>query len=47
MAYLNPSRHTPAIVDASPVGLGTILVHEGKIISYASCPLSGVEIFTN
>ena len=43
MAYFNPSLHTQVIVDASPVGLGAILVQEGKIISYASRALSGVE----
>ena len=43
MTYFNPSLHTQVIVDASPVGLGAILVQEGKIISYASRALSGVE----
>jgi hypothetical protein len=43
MTYFNPSLHTQVIVDASPVCLGAILVQEGKIISYASRALSGVE----
>ena len=43
MTYFNPSLHTQVIVDASPVGLGAILVQEGKIISYANRALSGVE----
>jgi hypothetical protein len=31
------------IVDASPVGLGALLVQEGKVISYGSRALNDVE----
>ena len=34
---------TEIIVDASSVGLGGLLMQEGKVISYASLALSDVE----
>lgn len=43
MAYFDTSKPTEVHVDASPVGLGGILVQEGKIIQYASKALSDVE----
>jgi len=45
MAYFDPTRDTEVLVDASPVGLGALLVQDGKIISYmyASRALSDVE----
>ena len=43
MSYFDPSKETEIIVDASPVGLGALLIQEDKIISYASRALSDVE----
>ena len=43
MSYFNPAQETKVIVDASPVGLGGLLVQDGKVISYASRALSDVE----
>ena len=43
MSYFNPAQETEVIVDASPVGLGGLLVQDGKVISYASRALSDVE----
>lgn len=47
MAYFYPNRETELIVDASPVGLGAILLQKDKkrkhIIAYASRALSDVE----
>ncbi|KAK3720930.1 hypothetical protein QZH41_014537, partial [Actinostola sp. cb2023] len=43
MAYFDPTRDTEVLVDASPVGLGALLVQDGKSISYASRALSDVE----
>ena len=43
MSYFNPRLKTEVIVDASPVGLGGLLVQDIKIISYASRALSDVE----
>ena len=47
MAYFDPNRETELIVDASPVGLGAILLQKNKekkhIIAYASRALSDVE----
>ena len=42
MAYFNPKQDTTVLVDASPVGLGTIMTHNGKVICYASRVLSNV-----
>ena len=42
-AYFNPRLKTEVIIDASPVGLGGLLVQDGKVISYASRALSDVE----
>ena len=43
MPYFNHAQETEVIVDASPVGLGGLLVQGGKVISYASRALSDVE----
>lgn len=43
MSYFDPRKETEIIVDASPVGLGGLLMQEGKVISYASRALSDVE----
>ena len=44
MAYFDPSKKSILLVDASPVGLGTMLIQGGKVISYASIEaLSSVE----
>ena len=43
MSYFNPEKKTEVIVDASPTGLGALLVQDGKVISYASRALSDVE----
>ena len=36
MTYFDPGKKTEIVVDASPVGLGGILMQEGKVVSYAS-----------
>ena len=41
MSYFDPRKQT--IVDASPAGLGGLLMQDGKVISYASRALSDVE----
>ena len=43
MSYFNPQKQTEIIVDASPVGLGGLLVQEGNVLGYASPALSDVE----
>ena len=43
MSYVDPRKKMEIIVDASPVGLGGLLVQEGKVISYATGALSDVE----
>ena len=43
MSYFNKNKHTELIVDASPVGIGTILTQEEKIICYASRALTPTE----
>ena len=43
MSYFDPRKETEIIVDASPVGLGGLLMQEGKIITYAIQALSDVE----
>ena len=43
MSYFDPRKQTEIIVDASPVGLGGLLMQDGKVISYASRALSDVE----
>ena len=43
MSYFNPAQETEVIVDARPVGLGGLLVRDGKVISYASRALGDVE----
>ena len=43
MSYFDPRLKTEVIVDASPVGLGGLLVQDSKIISYASRALGDVE----
>ena len=43
MTYFYPGKKMEIVVDASPVGLGGILMQEGKVASYASRTLSEVE----
>ena len=45
MAYFDPKEQTDTIlsVDASPVGLGSVLMQNGKVIAYASRALTDVE----
>ena len=43
MSYFDPRKKTEIIVDASPTGLGGLLVQEGKVLGYASRALSDVE----
>ena len=43
MSYFDPHQATEVIVDASPVGLGALLVQNDKVICYASRVLSDVE----
>ena len=43
MTYFDPGKKTEIVVDASPVGLGGILMQEGNVVSYASRTLSEVE----
>ena len=44
MSYFDPTKKIEVIVDASPVGLGAILLQEDKVVSYASRALSDVEM---
>ncbi|CAB4019573.1 Retrovirus-related Pol poly from transposon [Paramuricea clavata] len=43
MAYFDPTNPTKVLVDASPTGLGAILMQDGKVISYGSRVLTDVE----
>ena len=43
MAYFDTAKPMDVLVDASPTGLGAILIHDGKVISYGSRALSDVE----
>ena len=43
MSYFDPRKKTEIIVDASPFGLGGLLIQEGKVLGYASRALSDVE----
>ena len=43
MAYFDPAKETFILVDASPFGLGVILVQDNKAICYASRALTDVE----
>ena len=43
MSYFDPKKKTEIIVDASPVGLGGLLLQEGKVLNYASLALSDIE----
>ena len=43
ISYFDPQKQTEIIVDASPVGLGGLLLQKGKVLSYASRALSDVE----
>ena len=47
LAYFDKDAHTRVIADASPVGLGAVLVQEKKgesrVVFYASRSLSSVE----
>ncbi|CAC5357575.1 unnamed protein product [Mytilus coruscus] len=43
MTYFNPKHEIDILVDASPVGLGTIISQEGKTVAYASRSLTDTE----
>ena len=43
MSYFDPRKKTEIIGDASPTGLGGLLVQEDKVLGYASRALSDVE----
>jgi len=43
MSYFDPRKKTEIIIDASPAGLGGLLVQEGRVLSYGSRALSDVE----
>ena len=47
LAYFDKEAHFQIIVDASPVGLGAVLIQERNgercAVCYASCTLSNVE----
>ncbi|CAB3996632.1 Hypothetical predicted protein [Paramuricea clavata] len=43
MSYFDPTKPTEVLVDASPMGLGAILMQDGKVISYGGRALSDVE----
>ena len=47
IAYFDPSKKTEVVVDASPVGLGAVLVQkhkeESKVVAYASRSLTNTE----
>ncbi|XP_064639559.1 uncharacterized protein K02A2.6-like [Lineus longissimus] len=43
MSYYDPRKKTELIVDAGPRGLGSILMQEGRVVSYASRALTDVE----
>lgn len=43
MSYFDQNKETEILVDASPVGLGAILIQEGKPICYASRSLTETE----
>ena len=40
MSYFDSQKPTQIIMDASPVGLGGLLIQDGKVISYASRTLN-------
>ena len=42
-AYFDVKKTTPLIVDASPTGLGSILIQDSRAIAFASRSLSDVE----
>jgi transposase InsO family protein len=41
--YFDPAKRSDVIVDASPVGVAAMLCQDGKVVTYASRALSGVE----
>lgn len=43
MTYFDPHKKTQLVVDASPVGLGSVMLQEGKVVAYASKSLTDVE----
>ena len=42
-AYFDVKKPIQLIVDASPVGLSTLLIQEGRVVAYGSRALSDVE----
>ena len=43
IAYFDPSKEIRIIVDASPVGLGAMLEHDGRVVAFASRALTDTE----
>ena len=45
MAYFDPKEQTETVlfVDASPVGLGSVLIQNDRVVAYASRALTDVE----
>ena len=43
MSYFDPRKRIEVIADGGEVGLGDLLLQEGKVLSYASQALSDVE----
>ena len=46
MAYFDPRKKSVLIVDASPVGLGAMLIQHGKVIACVSKALSSAKGIT-
>ena len=43
MAYFDPKKETNVVVDASPCGLGAMIMQQGRVICYSSRALTDVE----